>query len=157
MMSRIPVSAWLTCVSLKQLTYNASTTILISYKIGPSLGIITIYIQRLLPRTTMLFSSIQDQKIARVFLVTASTWVLIRKDLETRLVHLLQLQMPPFTGVSYDTNVIWPFTTLVNILYLITVGLSHNPSSWVIPLFRPPHFRKTWSILMVSFSTLVPP
>ena len=123
----------------------------------PSLESIPICTQRLFPRPMMYFASITHQQIARVFLVTAPARVFIKEDLGTRLLHLLLVPMTPFTGMSCATTVIGLVTNLVDVIYLISVGMAHSPSSLGVFPIRTPQFRNTLSMIIISFSTPVPP
>ena len=123
----------------------------------PYLESLPICTPRLFTRTMELFASIRHHKIARVFLVTKSTWVSISKDLGTILLHLFLVPKASFTGMSCATTLIGTVTTLVNFLHMIGVGPAHSPSSWVIISPIPPQFRKTWSILIGYFLNPVPP
>ena len=128
----MPGNARLPCVSLKHLNHNTYPTFGISSKIVPSLESLPICTLRLFPRPMTWFASIRHQKIARVLLVTAPTWVFISKDLGTRLVHQFLVPMTSFTGIPCATTTIGPAATLANIFYLINVGPTHSPSSCVL-------------------------
>ena len=92
----------------------------------PSLESLPICTPRLFPRHMTCSASIIHHQIARVFLVTASTWVSIREDLGTRLIHPFLVPMTSFKGMSFATTLIVTFTTLVNFLYLISGGPSQS-------------------------------
>ena len=62
-----------------------------------------------------------------------------------------------FTGMPCATTVIVLVTTMVNVLYLISVGTAHSPSMWGVLFLRPPQFRNTLSIPILSLSTPFPP
>ena len=100
----------------------------------------------------MWFASIRHQKISCVIFVTMSQRSSIIKDKGIRILHPLLELMMSFTGMSCDTTVMGTFTTLVNVHYLIAVGPAHSTDSSVIISLRPPQFRKTWSVIIGSFS-----
>ena len=58
-----------------------------------------------------------------------STRVFVSKEMGTRIIKLLLVPYASYTGMSCDTTVIGPVTTLINALYLIDMVQAHSLSS----------------------------